>query len=70
MSKSDPDFYRYMGDAMGMPPNDEYFVGDFTVFLLMVLEYNAGYRVIHGKEVGLEMKKVTEIKTVPRLVTS
>ena len=56
LHKADMDFFAYMEDAMTIPPGEESFVDDFAAFLLKMMSYDEGRRVIHlWKEMGFEM---------------
>ncbi|KIL65191.1 hypothetical protein M378DRAFT_1039664 [Amanita muscaria Koide BX008] len=53
LHKADMDFFAYMEDAM---TSEESFVDDFAAFLLKMMGYDEGRRVIHlRKEMGFEM---------------
>jgi hypothetical protein len=50
------DFFAYMEDAMIIPPNEGSLVDDFAAFVLKMMRYDEGHRVIHiWKEMGFEM---------------
>lgn len=56
LSKADMDFFAYMDDAMSISPGVESFVDDFTAFLLKMMSYDEGRRVVHlRKEMEFEM---------------
>jgi hypothetical protein len=56
LSKSDMDFFAYLEDAMAIPPGEESLVDDFAAFVLKMMRYDEGRRVIHlRKEMGFEM---------------
>jgi hypothetical protein len=56
LSKADMDFFAYMEDAMAVPPDRESFVADFAAFILKLMRYDEGRRVIHsGVEIQFEM---------------
>ncbi|KAM6492005.1 hypothetical protein JOM56_012643 [Amanita muscaria] len=53
LHKADMDFFAYMEDAM---TSEESFVDDFAAFLLKMMGYDEGRRVIHlRKKMGFEM---------------
>src|ERR1700691_3182573 len=53
---ADMDFFAYMEDAMIIPPGEESLVDDFAAFVLKMMRYDEGRRVIHlRKEMGFEM---------------
>ena len=55
-SKPDIDFFQYMEDAMAIPPAEESLVDDFAAFILKMMHYDEGHRVVHmRKEMGFEM---------------
>lgn len=43
-------FFAYLEDAMQFSPDEESVVDDFAVFLLKMLEYDVGRRVIHTRK--------------------
>jgi hypothetical protein len=45
--KSELDFFTYLEDAMAISPVEESLVDDFAVFILGLMNYNDGPRVIH-----------------------
>jgi len=50
------DFFAYMEDAMIIPPGEGSLVDDFAAFVLKMMRYDEGRRVIHlRKETGFEM---------------
>jgi hypothetical protein len=56
--KSDKNFFAYLEDAMTMIPDkeDSGYVADFVTFILEMMHYDEGRRVIHPrKEIGFEM---------------
>jgi hypothetical protein len=54
--KSELDFFSYLEDAMAIPPAEESFVDDFAAFILRLMNYNDGRRLIHlWKALGFEM---------------
>ncbi|KAH8998675.1 hypothetical protein EDB92DRAFT_1933054 [Lactarius akahatsu] len=56
LHKADMDFFAYMEDAMAIPPGEESFVGDFAAFVLRMMRYDEGRRVVHlRREMGFEM---------------
>ncbi|KIM79919.1 hypothetical protein PILCRDRAFT_823099 [Piloderma croceum F 1598] len=56
LHKADMDFFAYMEDAMIIPPGEESLVDDFAAFVLKMMRYDEGRRVIHlRKEMGFEM---------------
>ena len=56
LHKADMDFFAYMEDAMSIHPGEESFVDDFAAFILRMMRYDAGRRVIHlRKDMGFEM---------------
>lgn len=56
LHKADMDFFAYMEDAMIIPPGEESLVDDFATFVLKMMRYDEGRRVIHlRKEMGFEM---------------
>ncbi|KAH9080645.1 hypothetical protein EDB83DRAFT_2340639 [Lactarius deliciosus] len=56
LHKTDMDFFVYMEDAMAIPPGEGSFVGDFTAFVLRMMRYDGGRRVVHlRREMGFEM---------------
>ncbi|KAH9046184.1 hypothetical protein EDB84DRAFT_1629828 [Lactarius hengduanensis] len=56
LHKADMDFFAYMEDAMAIPPGEESFVGDFAAFVLRMMRYDEGRRVVHlRREMGSEM---------------
>ncbi|KAF8517382.1 hypothetical protein BU17DRAFT_49786 [Hysterangium stoloniferum] len=56
LHKADMDFFTYMEDAMYIPPEHESFVSDFAAFVLKMMCYDEGRRVIHlRKEIPFEM---------------
>jgi hypothetical protein len=56
LQKGDMDFFAYMEDAMAIPPGEESSVDDFAAFLLKMLSYDEGRRVVHlWKEMRFEM---------------
>ncbi|KAH9042226.1 hypothetical protein EDB85DRAFT_1857078 [Lactarius pseudohatsudake] len=58
LHKADMDFFAYMPveDAMAIPPGEESFVGDFAAFVLRIMRYDEGRRVVHlRREMGFEM---------------
>src|SRR6202167_2821000 len=56
LRKADMDFFAYMEDAMIIPPGEESLVDDFAAFVLKMMHYDEGHRVIHlRKEMGFEM---------------
>ncbi|TFK38810.1 hypothetical protein BDQ12DRAFT_712739 [Crucibulum laeve] len=50
LSKVEQHFFAYLEDAMRMPPGEESLVDDFAVFLLSMLDYDNGYRVVHTRK--------------------
>ena len=55
--KSDMDFFAYLEDAMVMNPDMESpYVADFVAFILKMMHYDEGRRVVHSREeIGFEM---------------
>jgi len=54
--KSELDFFSYLEDAMAIPPEEESSVDDFVAFILRLMNYNDGRRLIRlRKELGFEM---------------
>ena len=55
--KSDMDFFAYLEDAMAMNPDLESpYVADFVTFILKMMHYDEGRRVVHSREeIGFEM---------------
>ena len=57
LQKNDVDFFAYMEDTMAISPGDESLVQGFAAFLLKMLSYDKGRRVVHlRKEMGFEMR--------------
>jgi len=44
------DFFAYLGDVMTMIPDKESYVVDFVTFILKMMHYDEGRRVIHSRE--------------------
>jgi hypothetical protein len=56
LHKADMDFFAYMGDPMIIPPGKESLVDNFAAFVLKMMRYDEGRRVIRlRKEMGFEM---------------
>jgi hypothetical protein len=56
LSKAEMDFFAYMEDAMEIHPGVESFVDDFVAFILKMMSYDEGRRVVHlWTEMGFEM---------------
>lgn len=56
LHKADLHFFALMEDAMTIAPDEESFVVDFAVFVLMMMGYDDGRRVVHTrKELRFEM---------------
>ena len=54
--KDELDFFSYLEDAMAIPPEEKSFVDDFAAFILRLMDYNSGRRLIHlRKELRFEM---------------
>ena len=51
------DFFAYLEDAMAMNPDIESpYVADFVTFILKMMHYDEGCRVVHSREeIGFEM---------------
>lgn len=56
LHKSEMDFFTYLEDAMTIHPEEESLVDDFAAFILRLMTFDEGRRVVHlRKELGLEM---------------
>jgi hypothetical protein len=56
LHKIELDFFTYLEDAMNMAPEEESLVDDFAAFILRMMNYDEGRRVVHlRKELGFEM---------------
>jgi hypothetical protein len=56
LDKADMHFFAYMEDAMTIPPGEESLVDDFAAFVLRLMCYDEGRRVVHlQKEMGFDM---------------
>lgn len=50
LSKTEKHFFAYLEDAMRNPPGEKSLVDDFAVFLLGMLDYDDGQRVLHTRK--------------------
>ncbi|KAF8874855.1 hypothetical protein BD779DRAFT_1565425 [Infundibulicybe gibba] len=50
LSKTERLFFGYLEDAVTMPPEEESLVKDFVAFLLGMLDYDAGSRIVHTRK--------------------